>query len=229
MASFIETWIGMLNVTMTVCGKVHVCSTTDISNTFHTVNIHSLINTILQTDIPHTLNKLLKFIANFIKRRKTFTTFRQDINQTPIQNLNTTRWCSFITYLPYTHQTFPTITSTQLITYIDDITTTSTHTVYYIHRQHYHNIYTHKHKHCQSKHTTLPTRHTLMDQTNNLILMTWMTWNHSDKMTWNHSDKMTWTLFTPDPAEYSTKLELQINYTTFQMNINEQRHAKQYR
>ena len=44
-----------------------------------------------------------------------------------------------------------------------------------------------------------------MTQTNNLIL---------------NPDKTTCTLFTPDPAEYSTQLELQIDNITLPMNIN---------
>ena len=50
-----------------------------MSKDFDTINIHTLIRTLLQTKIPGTLNK---FIANYIKRRKAYTTY---INHTSSQ------------------------------------------------------------------------------------------------------------------------------------------------
>ena len=43
----------------------------DMSKAFDTINIHSLIRKLLQTNIPGTI---IKFIANYIKGRKAYTT-----------------------------------------------------------------------------------------------------------------------------------------------------------
>ena len=45
----------------------------DISKTFDTINIHTLIKKLLQTNIQGTI---IKFIANYIKGRKTYITYR---------------------------------------------------------------------------------------------------------------------------------------------------------
>ena len=44
----------------------------DISKAFDTINIHTLIRKLLQTNIPGTI---IKLIANHIKRRKAYTTY----------------------------------------------------------------------------------------------------------------------------------------------------------
>ena len=46
----------------------------DMSKDFHPVNIHALIRKLLQTNIPDTI---IKIIANYIKGRKTYTTYRK--------------------------------------------------------------------------------------------------------------------------------------------------------
>ena len=43
-----------------------------MSNDFDTINIHTLIKKLLQTNIPGTI---IKFIANYIKGRKAYTTY----------------------------------------------------------------------------------------------------------------------------------------------------------
>ena len=45
----------------------------DMSKAFVTVNIHTLTHKLHQTNIPHTI---VKYIANYIKCRKAYTTFR---------------------------------------------------------------------------------------------------------------------------------------------------------
>ena len=45
----------------------------DMSNAFDIINIHTLIRKLLQTNIPGTI---IKFIANYIKGRKAYTTYR---------------------------------------------------------------------------------------------------------------------------------------------------------
>ena len=51
----------------------------DMSKAFDTINIHTLIRKLIQTNIPSTI---IKFIANYIKGRKAHTTYR---NHTPKQ------------------------------------------------------------------------------------------------------------------------------------------------
>ena len=45
----------------------------DMSKAFDTINIHTLIRKLLQTNIPGTI---IKFTANYIKGRKAYTTYR---------------------------------------------------------------------------------------------------------------------------------------------------------
>ena len=45
----------------------------DMSKAFDTINIHTLIRKLLQTKIPCTI---IKFIANYIKKHKAYTTYR---------------------------------------------------------------------------------------------------------------------------------------------------------
>ena len=45
----------------------------DMSKAFDTINIHTLIRKLLPTNIPGTI---IKFIANYIKGRNAYTTYR---------------------------------------------------------------------------------------------------------------------------------------------------------
>ena len=45
----------------------------DMSKAFDTINIHTLIGKLLQTSSPGTI---LKFVANYIKGRQAYTSFR---------------------------------------------------------------------------------------------------------------------------------------------------------
>ena len=58
----------------------------DMSKAFDIINIHTLIRKLLQTNIPGTI---IKFIANYIKGRKAYTTYRKHI-----QTLQNHIWCS---------------------------------------------------------------------------------------------------------------------------------------
>ena len=49
----------------------------DMSKAFNTINIHTLIRKLLQTNIPGTI---IKFIANYIKGRKAYTTNPNNVN-----------------------------------------------------------------------------------------------------------------------------------------------------
>ena len=139
--------------------------------------------------LPHTI---IKYIVNYIKGRKSYTTFR---NKTSTQ-------CQFKNCVPQGDVLSPTLFNiytsgtptpqapVKLTTYADDINITSTHNDINIAKA---NIQSYLHE-----------IHT-WTQTNNLIL---------------NPDKTTCTLFTPDPAEYSTQFELQIDNITLPMNIN---------
>ena len=99
----------------------------DMSKAFNTINIHTLIRNLLQTNIPGTI---IKFIANYIKGRKVYTTYR---NHTSSQR-------QFKTGVPqggvlsptlfniYTADIPPPRAPIQAMAYADDITITATDT-----------------------------------------------------------------------------------------------------
>ena len=99
----------------------------DMSKAFDTINIHTLIRKLLQTNIP---SIIIKFIANYIKGHKAYTTYR---NYTSKQR-------QFKTGVPqggvlsptlfniYTLDLPPHSASVQVMAYAEDITITSTHT-----------------------------------------------------------------------------------------------------
>ena len=93
----------------------------DMSKAFDTIGIHTLIRKLLQTNIPGTI---IKFIANYIKGRKAYTTYR---NHTSSQR-------QFKTGVPqggvpsptlfniYTTDIPPPRAPVQVVAYADDIT-----------------------------------------------------------------------------------------------------------
>ena len=99
----------------------------DMSKAFDTINIHTLIRKLLQTNIPGTI---FKFIANYIKGRKSYTTY---INHTSSQR-------KFKTGVPQSGVLSPTLFNiytadippprppVQVMAYACDITISSTHT-----------------------------------------------------------------------------------------------------
>ena len=99
----------------------------DMTKVFDTINIHTLIRKLLQTNIP---GIIIKFIANYIKGCKTYPTYR---NHTSKQRqfktgvpqggvLSPTLFNIYTSYLP------PPSAPVQVMDYADDITITSTHT-----------------------------------------------------------------------------------------------------
>ena len=98
-----------------------------MSKAFDTINIHTLIRKLLQTNIPGTI---IKFIANYIKGRKAYTTYR---NHTSKQRQLKTSVplggvLSPTLFNIYTSDLPPPSAPVQVIAYADDITITSTHT-----------------------------------------------------------------------------------------------------
>ena len=99
----------------------------DMSKAFDAINIHTLIRKLLQTKIPGTI---IKFIANYIKGRKAYTTY---INHTSSQRQVKTGVpqggiLSPTLFNIYTADVPPPRGPAQVMTYADDITITSTHT-----------------------------------------------------------------------------------------------------
>ena len=92
----------------------------DISKAFDTINIHTLIEKLLQTRIPGTI---IQFIANYIKGPKVVHNIQKShILTTSIQN-----WRPF-THTIYTADIPPPRAPVQVMSYADDITITSTYT-----------------------------------------------------------------------------------------------------
>ena len=143
----------------------------DMGKAFDTISIHTLIRKLLQTSIPGTI---IKFIANYIKGRKAYTTYRN----------HKSRQRQFKTGVPqggvfsptlfnmYTSDLPPPSSPVQVMAYADNITITSTHT-----------------STSAAKKYIQPYLQKVFSWTkqNNLIL---------------NPGKTTYTLFTPDPAEY---------------------------
>ena len=148
-----------------------------MSKAFDTINIHTLVRKLLQTNIPGTI---IKFTANYINGRKAYPTyinhtFKQRQFKTAVPQggvLSPTLFTIYTSDLP------PPSAPVQVMAYADDITITSTHT-----------------STSASKKYIQPYLHTVFAWTkqNNLLL---------------NPDKTTCTLFTPDPAEYTSNLDL---------------------
>ena len=165
-----------------------------MSKAFDTINIHTLIRKLLHTKIPVTI---IKFIANYIKGRKAYTTYR---NHTSSQR-------QFKTGVPQGGVLSPTLFNiysadippprppVQVIAYADDITMTSTHTSMR-----------------SAKKYIQPYLHKVF------------AWTKHNNYTLNQ-DKTICTLFTPDPAEYKSNLDLKINNTSLPMTLPMEMHS----
>ena len=153
-----------------------------MSKAFDTISIHTVIRKLLQTKTPGTI---IKFIANYIKGRKVYTTYIHHISsqrqlKTGIPQgdvLSPTLFNIFTADIP------PPRAPVQVIAYAVDITITSTHT-----------------STSAAKKYIQPYPHKVF------------AWTKQNNLTLN-PDKTTYTLFTPDPAEYKSNLYLKINNT----------------
>ena len=70
----------------------------DMNKAFDTINIHTLIRKLLQTNIPGTI---IKFIANYIKGRKAYTTYRN--HTTKQRQFKTGVHPHYLTFTPPTY------------------------------------------------------------------------------------------------------------------------------
>ena len=87
---------------------------------------------------------IIKLIANYIKGRKAYTTYRNHTSLiTSIQNWRSTRWRPFTNIIQHVH--------------CRHTTTKGTSSGHGIRRRYYHHIYTHKHECSQEIHSTIPT------------------------------------------------------------------------
>ena len=144
----------------------------DMSNAFDTINIHTLIRKLLQTNIPGTI---IKFITNYIKGRKAYTRYR---NHTSKQcQLAFHKVASFHPhYLTFTPQTYH--HPVHRFRSWPMQTTSQSHP--------------HTQVRVQPRNTYNHTYTKFLPGQNNLLL---------------NPDKTTCTLFTPDPAEYTSKTQ----------------------
>ena len=135
---------------------------------------------------------IIKLIANYIKGRKAYTTY---MNHTSSQRQFKTGVpqggvLSLTLFNIYTADVPSPRAPVQVMAYADDITITSTHT-----------------STSAEKKYIQPYLHTVFAQTkqNNVTL---------------NPDKTTCTLFTPDPAEYKSNLDVKINNTALRMEMH---------
>ena len=150
----------------------------DMDKAFDTINIHTLIRKLLQTNIPDTIISSSQTTSRDAKST-------QHIEITHPNNVNLKlafhKPLSPTLFNIYTSDLPPPSAPVQVMAYADDITITSTHT-----------------STSAAKKYIQPYLHKVFAWTkqNNLLL---------------NPDKTTCTLFTPDPAEYTSNLDLTIN------------------
>ena len=157
----------------------------DMSKAFDTINIHTLIRKLLQTNIPGTI---IKFIANYIKGRKAYTTYINHTSKQRNLKLVTSFHPHYLTFTPQTYhhpmnrfRSWPTQTTPQ----------SHPHSQVRVQPRNTYNHYLHK--------------IFAWTKQNNLLLSL---------------DKITCTLFTPDPAEYTSNLVLTINNKALPMSTH---------
>ena len=98
----------------------------DMSKAFDTINIHTLIRKLLQTNIPDTI---IKFIANYIKGRKAYTTYRNHTSSRQFKTGVPQRGVLSPTLFNiYTADIPPPRAPVQVMAYSDDIIITYIHT-----------------------------------------------------------------------------------------------------
>ena len=152
----------------------------DMSKSFDTINIHTLIGKLLQTNIPGTI---IKFIANYIKGRKAYTSRQRQF----IIGIAHGGVLSPTLFNIYTSDLPPPSAPVQVMAYADDITITSTH-------------------------TSTSAAKKYIQQYQQKVLA----WTKQNNLILN-PDKTTCTLFTTDPVEYTSNLDLKIHNNALPM------------
>ena len=157
-----------------------------MSKAFDTISLHTLIRKLLQTHIPGTI---IKLIANYIKGRKAYITYRNHTSSQPQIKTGVPQGgvVSPTLFNIYTEDIPPPRTPVQAMTYANDITITSTQT-----------------STSTAKKYIQPYLHKVF------------AWTKQNNLTLN-PDKTTGTLFTPDLVEYKSNLDLKINSTAVPM------------
>ena len=150
----------------------------DMIKAFDTINIHTLIGKLLQTNIPGTI---IKFIANYIKGHKSYTSYSNDTSSQRQFKPGVPQGCilSPTLFTIYTTDIPPPRAPVQVIVYADDIT---------------------------SAHTSMSAAKKCIQPYLHKVFV----WTKQNNLTLN-PDKTTCTLFTPDPAEYKSNLDQKNN------------------
>ena len=121
-----------------------------MSKAFDKINIHTLISKLLQTNIRGTI---IKFIANYIKGRKAYTTYRN----------HTSKQRQFKTGVPHFHPHYSTFTPQ---TYHHPVHRFRSWPMQMTSQSQPH---THKYVCSQEIHTTIPTQSFCLDKTKQLL------------------------------------------------------------
>ena len=155
----------------------------DMSKAFDTVNHHKLLNKLLQTT---TAPIIIKFISNYIKGRKAYTTYNQKTSKQKLVKSGVPQGSSLspILFNLYTSDIPTPPPEVHLFSYADDLNTLSSHQ------------------------SITVAQNNLQPYLNELY-----TWTKENDLLLNPTKSQA-TVFTPDPAEFQTQLTLTINQKT---------------
>ena len=157
----------------------------DMSRAFDTINIHTLVRKLLQTNIPGTI---IRLIANYIKGRKAYTTYRNHTSKNVNLKLSFHKVASFHPhYSTFTPQT-------------------------YCHPMHRFRSWPMQMTSPSHPHTSTSAAKKYIQP----YLQKVFVWTKQNNLILN-PDKTTCTLFMTDPAEYTSNLDLKIHNNALHM------------